>query len=64
MKRVVAIVALLVILPALTGCGKSLSERVQEKELCDKAGGVYKDYQDGFGDIQAYCLIGENGEEK
>lgn len=43
-----AIIGILMIIFALTGCGETLSERAAAKEECESFGGSYKEHINGF----------------
>lgn len=46
MKRWAAVLAILAAL-ALTGCGRSLEQRVEDRNACEKVGGTYEEWTGG-----------------
>lgn len=41
---VLAVTGAILVSVSLTGCGESLSERVENRDMCEKAGGEYVEY--------------------
>lgn len=64
MKRLAAVSIAAVLILALTGCGETWEELAQNKERCEKLGGEFQQWLDGFNNPYSYCNFDEQKEEK
>lgn len=61
MKRALAVIALATCILALTGCEKSIADRVKDRVACEDGGGTYSERIDSMNQRRGDCdLSGES----
>lgn len=64
MKRITTVLIAAVLALLLTGCGETWEELAQNKERCEKLGGEFQQWLDGFNNPYSYCIFDGQEEEK
>lgn len=63
MRRIAAIAVILSAL-ALTGCGLTLDELIEQRQKCEDAGGVFEQWRDSIGGERARCDLSTTNQEE
>lgn len=65
MRRKIAAVAVIAAATlALTACGPTLEQRIEKREACHAAGGVYSEYRAELGSTVTRCDLSDEGSKR